>query len=96
MSESKHTPGPWQSEGVAIYAQGSVDTYSGAVLVPLAHVEDTSQVDPDGRLWTISGDRGANARLIAAAPVMFEYLAKQAAAGDPAAAEIMEAIHAGK
>jgi hypothetical protein len=61
--------------GNAIGAYGSVDTYGGAVLIPVARVEQTGeQQDSDGRVFTLGGSSEANARLIAAAPDLLAAL----------------------
>ncbi len=72
------TPGPWR---IVIYAAGR-----------WVHWEGFKQ-----KFWSSArGDREmlANARLIAAAPEMAEYIRRQAAAGDSDAIAIMDKIHA--
>jgi len=80
MSESKHTPGPWEyrleAVRTVIFHKGEIGERAlavGAGSYP-AHI--------------------ANARLIAAAPTMYEYIADSAAGGCATAAQIMESINA--
>lgn len=70
-----HTPGPWRANRFSITAAGSVDTYSGTVWGCIAYAEELyDNSDLEGRQWSTSGDREANARLIAASPDMLEAL----------------------
>ena len=78
---AKHTTGPWMQRGKWIYALGSVDTVSFAVLGAIASVEELEASDGDGRTWTADGDALANARLIAAAPDLLELLKRANEAG---------------
>ena len=71
---SKHTPGPWCANRFSIMAKGSTDTYSGTVWGCIARVEELYAWDSEGRGWSTSGDRDANAHLIAAAPELLEAL----------------------
>lgn len=83
-SVGKHTPGPWDPPHL---------TSDGA-----------SYFIPDGANWDVCEIRiayarlpevaKANAILIAAAPLMADYISKRAAGGDSEAEKIMEAIHA--
>ena len=70
-AEPKFTPGPWVAHYQGVYANGGVDTYSGAVLGRVATAEPLSASDEDGRFWTASGCEEANAHLIAAAPELY-------------------------
>ena len=82
-SPRQHTPGPWHSEGYPRYVGPTV-------------------VSPDGPVCAISTgplDRtlprmpaAANARLIAAAPTMFDYLTLLASRGNDEAHEIIKKI----
>lgn len=74
MNYEKFTRGPWQSHERFIYANGSVDTFSGVVVGCIAVCEDTHQTDADGRNWATNGDPSCNATLIAAAPELLEAL----------------------
>lgn len=93
-NKTKHTPGPWViGSGYGRYkteitgpgrAVGGVWTRRDAgALSDERRIED----DPEGI---------ANARLIAAAPNMHEYIAKRAAAGDSEARVILESINASR
>lgn len=76
MSETKHTPGPWE-----ISAARSPDGYAWVV-----------GGAGDGFGLVAEVIRDADAALIAAAPTMAEFIAAKAAEGDPEAARIMEVI----
>ena len=76
-----HTPAPWgipQFGPKEVWAGSDNEGFAGLVAV----VETV-----DG-----GGITDANARLIAAAPTMADYVQKRAVDGDPEAAQIMEAI----
>jgi hypothetical protein len=74
MNEKTHTPGPWFAAGSSILARGTTDTFSGSVSGTIAYAESLDQSDIEGRNWHTSGNRDANARLIAAAPDLLEAL----------------------
>lgn len=80
MSGVKHTPGPWSERFGDVYAP------SGQVI---PHWGDSWE-SPDR--FVAEAEREANARLIAAAPCMFEYIALQAKSGDYAAVKLLERI----
>lgn len=67
-----HTPKPWTARGTFVYATGSTNTYSGAVVGAVAHALETEQTDAEGRVWCCPGTPEANARLIAAAPELLQ------------------------
>jgi len=71
-----HTPGPWQADPYthSISTEGQCDVIDWPVWGSIARVEPTEQEDEDGRIWTCSGDQGANARLIAASPDLLAAL----------------------
>ncbi len=77
---SAHTPGPWLRD----YGQN--------------YAEIVCALSPRGKVKTIariaSGvkSREADARLIAAAPTMYDYIKAQAGLGDTEAAKILESI----
>lgn len=83
----KHTPGPWSVRCDPSHYDSATDIYG-----------------PDGnRIAQTCGQTSAewipmeaNARLIAAAPTMCDYIAKRAAAGDIEAKEILGVIDAGR
>ena len=92
-TKSKHTPGPWD-----------VIPQNGAGPM-IAHRYDTgNDINPTGlRLVCHVLERkasfevdAANARLIAAAPTMYDYVSAKAEAGDAVARSILEMIHAGR
>jgi hypothetical protein len=84
MSAFKGTPGPW-SVGAEDADNGEIEIISEArpyvCMVLPGEIDDTT---------------AANARLIAAAPTMHEYIAKRADAGDNEAKQILESINAGR
>lgn len=78
MSEPAWTPGPW--------ALREENLRGGKYWV-------VSRPGADETIDLHEGDNGeANARLIAAAPTMAEYIRKRAEAGDAEAAAIWEAL----
>lgn len=76
MTEIKHTPGPWRLDDLSfsVLARGSVDTVNFSVLSRIVTCHELVSFDTDGREWHCSGDRLANARLIAAAPELLDAL----------------------
>lgn len=85
MSESKHTPGPWE-----IAAERPPETSAEWLWIGPAgwktRVARVVVYDGEQR------EQQANARLIAACPTMYDYIAKRAADGDADAQAIVEAI----
>ena len=84
---SAHTPGPW------IYVRR--DEWSHSVATQHGELPDGSP-----NYWTVASinknrepEHEANARLIAAAPLMYEFVASAAAGGDNKALAIMESIN---
>lgn len=74
MSEAKHTPGPWHIE-VGGHPQDVIicDATGNTVCEPNMDGDDFSELDPDVR--NIPFDEAqANARLMAAAPALYEAL----------------------
>jgi len=86
VKPSEHTPGPWVLEcGERGHRFSRVySAYNGHPIHYKYASSDGASADQDVR----------NARLIAAAPTMADYLRELAAAGDERAATIMEAINA--
>ena len=87
---TKHTPGPWYVgsgtyEGRNIYSTASVTDGEGFTYQPVV-----ATAEDEVACWD------ANARLIAAAPTMYEYIASSASNGCAEARKIMEAINAGR
>ena len=82
-----HTPGPWMAKKATV--RGEVNEWYVAddegVAVIASCVTDTAGEPSE-----------ANARLIAAAPTMYEYIASSASNGCAEARKIMEAINAGR
>jgi len=91
MSESKHTPGNWfvsdqpdaELHRIAIHA----DVVRGDRRYELRGLAYATWQDCDQR-----DEYEANARLIAACPTMYDFIAKRAAAGDAEAQAIVESI----
>lgn len=79
---STHTPGPWHisrdRDNTAVHC-GDFD------FVPAKYIYANAATELEE--WQ------ANARLIAAAPTMHDYIAKRAAAGDAEAAQILGGIN---
>ena len=75
-----HTPGPWTV----------FNTHLGVGVRATSDVAHCGGFDTDRS----RDEEVANARLIAAAPTMFDYIAARAAAGDPEATQIMENLKA--
>ena len=78
---SKHTPGPWFISRSLDYGE------MGTV------VRDAPECGVVMAVVTNRPELMANARLIAAAPMMFAFIEKKAAAGDVDAAKILETVH---
>lgn len=78
MSAAKHTPGPWQVAGPSA---------KGYLVVQGAKGNGVALILMD------SDDEEADARLIAAAPLMYDYIASSASNGCAEAKKILEAIH---
>ena len=88
---TKFTPGPWYVgtgtyEGRNIYSAASVTDDEGFTYQPVVATAEDDGIN----CWD------ANARLIAAAPTMYEYIASSASNGCAEARKIMEAINAGR
>lgn len=87
----KHTPGPWTfgSFSYGPYQWEITNTNLQAIAVVWTKAKMATQpftIEP-----TAEGE--ANARLIAAAPTMYVYLANKAGSGDTEAQAILEVIH---
>lgn len=96
-AENKHTPGDWYV--------GWGKGISGPRVGPLVYLDDVTppvyripvSVGDSAVCWLISVDKNddltADARLIAAAPTMYDYIRLRADAGDTDAQSILEAIN---
>jgi hypothetical protein len=83
MSETPWTPGPWRQEEYTTLVWGECSPHMASGMgYPIAR--GVGSIDPDTAL--------ANARLIAAAPTMAEYIIGRARYGDGAAIAIVEAL----
>ena len=91
---SDFTPGPWllrttpTSAGLCHIV--SAADWRGAVIYGDGIRKGVDDALPKAQ------ELAANARLIAAAPTMHEYIAKRADAGDNEAKQILESINAGR
>lgn len=85
---SKHTPGPWA-------VVGNRTKYVEARLIS-GLIQEVAACGPTAADKGYGPQQEANARLIAAAPTMHEYIAKRADAGDNEAKQILESINAGR
>lgn len=65
-----HTPGPWK-----------VYRATNGLVIGVGDAEGGGVMDPRGGLWLDGPEREANARLIAAAPAMYEALKDLLAVG---------------
>lgn len=91
MKEDGHTPGPWiAAAGPSSIVGWPVVSRTGRSICRLTWFERAS---PAGEAEETKEETRANARLIAAAPIMFDYIKLMAANGDPDAIEIMESIN---
>lgn len=88
---SKFTPGPWriseQSPTIVKRDFREIGCEGGELIC------STSGHDNSG-FFPSTAEGLANALLIAAAPTMYEFVAKKAAAGDSEAAKLLESINA--
>ena len=76
---SKHTPGPWQP---LTFSNHELQTDFAMVAIgKRAHIIGYGEEDQ------------ANARLIAAAPALYEYVASKSNSGDNEASKLLEMIH---
>lgn len=87
--QPKFTPGPWLVGAEFFDNEGFPETVIHA-LDERAVVAVAIEFGPNN-----PGMRTANARLIAASPLMYDYLENSASGGDMEAIKIMEIIHAG-
>lgn len=81
--KAAHTPAPWHFKKLAMHDGGHV------VMFTAQNGQRTHRLDCAGEF------KEADARLIAAAPTMYEYIASSASNGCASALKILEAIHAG-
>lgn len=88
MADAKHTPGPWFLTAKNAVVPHVVMGFHGEAIARCTSHERTPD-DLEHERMT------ANARLIAAAPSMYEYIAARAAT-DPEAAALLETIHVGR
>ena len=82
--KAAHTPGPWNCNRSSAAGYNIVCSETSPVDVCVISRRDKT-----------TGEIDANARLIASAPTMYEYIASSASNGCAAALKILEAIHAG-
>lgn len=92
--ESKFTPGPWATDidleviardGLHATVYVNHGSGKGSEIAKFAN-------EPENGLDPTSKETKANARLIAASPKMYSYIAKRAEEGDTDAAEIIASI----
>lgn len=91
MNEHEFTPGPWVARkskwgDLCIHAP-TIEQQTGLDYVIVQDVGGDSTDHPK------YGTPDANARLIAAAPSMYDFVRRAAEAGDGVAKTILEAIH---
>lgn len=91
---TKHTPGPWLLR-TAPTSAGLCHIVSAADWRGAFIYGDGLRKGVDDSLPKAQ-ELAANARLIAAAPTMYEYIASSASNGCAEARKIMEAINAGR
>lgn len=91
---AKPTPGPWRLDypdgwgGAFVETTQPVDDGRTALICSLYDRQSAFPPDDD--------EKESNGRLIAAAPMMYEYVASSALSGCVEARRIMEAIDAGR
>lgn len=86
---SEHTPGPWRVDVAESSAPGM-----GSDVVRVDVMKGEQRI---AGVTVRPGSRAlSNARLIAASPTMYEYVARRAEGGDADARAIVEAIHASR
>jgi hypothetical protein len=86
----KHTPGPWE---IVENAWSTTTIRSGDTTVAVLSCEEEATEDNQFELEAI---QKANAKLIAAAPKMYDYIKLLASSGDLQAIHILESIDAGR
>lgn len=93
MTENKHTPGPWKYsfESPAVDSVWAIVTDRAGGII--ANVNPETGPDATSAPATRKMPADANARLIAAAPTMYNFVASKAASGDNEALAIMGAIN---
>lgn len=91
MSEIKHTPGPWAYIDATKEARMQ---YAPKCVIRAGSVQVASfSWGADSKWWPSKEESQANARLIAAAPTMYEYIESSAMNGCAEAKKILEAIN---
>ena len=95
MTEA-HTPGPWDYVPANEHHGPYVTTDYGTTVADLYVLSEPVVWSSETRKpIPFMGEMAeANARLIAAAPTMFDYIAARAADGDPEATQIMKSLKA--
>lgn len=94
MTKSTHTPGPWAAAAAPSGIVGwPVVGPNGRMICDVSIINRCGNAPLD-QFSAYYDECEANARLIAASPTMFDYIARRAAAGDSDAAAILEKIHA--
>lgn len=91
---NKHTPGPWHVEDdgfghLSVRSGNARDIGRGTVLYIASEVGGLRR----GPNFEDRSEQQANARLIAAAPTMYDFVQLSADHGDYNAKAILEAIH---
>jgi hypothetical protein len=95
-TKAGHTPGPWsvkRGEGRysdQLYVESNIHSTPTVISGKDQIVQLTSFRDDHGR------EVEANARLIAASPSLFDYVARKASEGDPEAVKLVEAVTAAR
>lgn len=96
------TPGPWEvANGSDVFTHLGGRNASGVAAAKndgwhIADCDMGPSSTEEGEADIPNVEKLANARLIAAAPTMHEYIAKRADAGDNEAKQILESINAGR
>lgn len=88
LPASAHTPGPWyvhKDKTIEILARSSRE---GQIMVPIAEVFGENHPS------AVSDEEAkANANLIAASPIMYDFIQMHALNGDKKAQDILSSIH---
>ena len=91
LATAQHTPGPWTVaafDGRAVGAPHSHIVGTDGRPVAYASAGRMNEADLNG-----AGEASANARLIAAAPTLYDFVARISQSGDNEARQILEAIN---
>lgn len=84
----KHTPGPWEVQGSTVFAVNETERVDG---YRVGIAQCGGELTPRAG-FKYGDERDANAKLIAASPRMYDYIAMRAALCDNEAIQILKEI----